>query len=867
MKRIGLILMLAWVAVCAYADAPNGSGAYYKRADGKKGAALKTALCGIIYDRTELTYKYLWTAYHRTDLRNDGKIWDMYSNATNYEPGGSAQGATFHGEGDSYNREHSFPKSWFGGEVMPMFTDLHHLYPVDGYINDRRSNFPYGETNGETYKSANNFSKLGTCTYSGYTGKVFEPADEYKGDLARTYFYMVTCYEEKLHDWVTNFGSSTEVDDVLDGNTYPGLTSWQLSMLMKWAKNDPVSDKEVARNNEVYAIQGNRNPFIDYPGLEEYIWGTKTDVAFSYDEQGSGETEVVEETVTFTPTTINGTKDGNTQEADQMTSGCVTIATTKGQFGRNTDYRVYKDATLTITTSEGSITNIVFEKNGSYDLTKLSADNYSNGTWTGSATIVRLTASEQVRMNSIAVTIAKEPSLLTPSTYSTTTTLAYGTPFTLVNGSHFTTDGTVTLHSSNQEVASVSGLTVTPVAVGTTTIHVSYAEGETYAAATSEFTLTVTAPQGQTQAPGNAPLTETWDRTNGTGGNDGSWNGSIATNTVYSDNDGWVYENVGGASKCLKVGTGSKKGIATTPAFGRDGTVVVTFKAAAWNSSSEQTTLVLYLTGDGTLDQSSVTLTKGAFTSYSVNVTGATSATTLSFAGKNASNSRFFLDDVIISSPPHAIEVTLNSSGYATFCSEYPLDFSDHATADYSAWTITGVRGTTISFAKVTGSVKGGTGLLLKGAAGATVTLNSTSSSTTADGNLLHGTLAPTFINANEYYGLSGKNFVKVNAGTVPAGKAILPASAIPTNVKAFTFAFNDLTTEVVKLNDNDDLNDNLNVNNNVNINDNSPVYDLSGRRLQSSIFRSPSDASRLKNLQSKKKGIYIINGKRVLVR
>jgi hypothetical protein len=96
---------------------------------------------------------------------------------------------------------------------------------------------------------------------------------------------MVTCYEEKLPDWYANCPDSRPT---LDGNTYPGLSEWQLRMLMKWAKNDPVSDKETNRNNAVYGIQQNRNPFIDYPGLEEYIWGDKKNVAFSYDNYATG---------------------------------------------------------------------------------------------------------------------------------------------------------------------------------------------------------------------------------------------------------------------------------------------------------------------------------------------------------------------------------------------------------------------------------------------------------------------------------------------------------------------------------------------------------------------------------------------------
>ena len=172
---------------------------------------------------------------------------------------------------------------------MPMYTDLYHMYPTDKIVNNKRANFPFGETANPNWKSANDFSKLGPCSVEGYTGTVFEPNDEYKGDFARTYFYMVTCYEEKLPDWYTAYPES---QPTLDGNTYPGLSEWQLKMLMKWAKNDPVSEKEINRNNAVYGIQQNRNPFIDYPGLEEYIWGDKQDVAFSYDNYGGGSASI-----------------------------------------------------------------------------------------------------------------------------------------------------------------------------------------------------------------------------------------------------------------------------------------------------------------------------------------------------------------------------------------------------------------------------------------------------------------------------------------------------------------------------------------------------------------------------------------------
>lgn len=270
------------ISLSAAAQGPNDSGTYYQAANGKCGAELKTALSQIIYDRTERTYKNLWEDFKTTDVRPDGKVWDMYSGITNFTFG-TDQAGNYKKEGDAYNREHSFPKSWFGAskkEIPPMYTDLFHLYPTDGYVNGMRSNYPFGETNGEDYKSQGGFSKLGACTWPGYTGKVFEPNDEYKGDFARTYFYMVTCYEEKLPDWYKN---NAESQPTLDGKTYPGLSAWQLEMLMKWAAQDPVSEKETNRNNAVYGIQNNRNPFIDYPGLEQYIWGDRMQEAFSYD--------------------------------------------------------------------------------------------------------------------------------------------------------------------------------------------------------------------------------------------------------------------------------------------------------------------------------------------------------------------------------------------------------------------------------------------------------------------------------------------------------------------------------------------------------------------------------------------------------
>ena len=279
--RLTITLWLAAFSLTLWAQGPNNSGTYYQAANGKRGSALKTALCGIIYNRSERSYGDLWTDFQTTDVREDGKVWDMYSGITNFTfVTDQDRGSGGNKEGQFYNREHSFPNSWFGGKVQPMYTDLHHMYPTDKLVNNKRGNNPFGETKGEMFTSAEGFSKLGVCTYPGYDGVVFEPNDEYKGDFARTYFYMVTCYEEKLPDWYANY---SDVKPTLDGTMYPGFSGWQLEMLMKWAAQDPVSEKEINRNNAVYDIQNNRNPFIDYPGLEQLIWGDMQDVDFQYD--------------------------------------------------------------------------------------------------------------------------------------------------------------------------------------------------------------------------------------------------------------------------------------------------------------------------------------------------------------------------------------------------------------------------------------------------------------------------------------------------------------------------------------------------------------------------------------------------------
>ncbi len=270
MKNLLLILAIWLVSLNLLAQAPAG---YYNNAEGKSGATLKTALFGIIKTHNERTYANLWTDMQSTDKKANGKVWDMYSDI----PGGTPayeytfvtqQCGNYSGEGGCYNREHSFPKSWFN-EATPMYTDLFHLYPTDGYVNGKRSNYIFGEVSSATWTSSNG-SMLGTADPStGLTGTVFEPIDAYKGDFARTYFYMATCYEDKIASWAS---IATEAQQILAGNSYPAYKAVYVQLLLTWAKNDPVSDKEIARNNAVYGIQNNRNPYIDHPEYAEAVW-------------------------------------------------------------------------------------------------------------------------------------------------------------------------------------------------------------------------------------------------------------------------------------------------------------------------------------------------------------------------------------------------------------------------------------------------------------------------------------------------------------------------------------------------------------------------------------------------------------------
>lgn len=240
---------------------------YYTNVDTSSGKNLINSLRRITSaGHSVVSYDGLWQAYRTTDKTSDGYVWDMYSNHK-YQFGVD-QAGNFSKEGDKYNREHSVPKSWFN-EDKPMYSDLFHVYPTDGWVNGLRSNYPFGEVDNPSKQPTGNGSKLGPSSFPGYSGTVFEPIDEYKGDFARTYFYMATRYNS---DGDNKFDHTSNGQAVFTAS-YPYLTTYATNLFVKWHLQDPVSEKEINRNDAVQQHQHNRNPYIDHPEYVNLIWG------------------------------------------------------------------------------------------------------------------------------------------------------------------------------------------------------------------------------------------------------------------------------------------------------------------------------------------------------------------------------------------------------------------------------------------------------------------------------------------------------------------------------------------------------------------------------------------------------------------
>ena len=274
MKNIYILFLLA-TPIC-FSQIPAG---YYNSATGV-GYTLKSQLKTIITTgHVDQGYGSLYTGYQSSDndsfYDNDNTVLDMYSedpsgmDPYNYNHNNRNCG-NYDSENDCYNREHIFPQGLFD-QNYPMRSDIHHVVPSDGYVNGRRSNYPFGEVSSPTWTSMNG-SKVGNNVFPGYTGIVFEPINEFKGDIARMLLYFAVRYEDNWND--SGWDAHTTENNPLNGTSAQFYESWYIQLLYQWHTNDPVNLRETTRNTAAYNYQGNANPFINHPEYVLEIWGS-----------------------------------------------------------------------------------------------------------------------------------------------------------------------------------------------------------------------------------------------------------------------------------------------------------------------------------------------------------------------------------------------------------------------------------------------------------------------------------------------------------------------------------------------------------------------------------------------------------------
>lgn len=260
-------IITAFAALLFTATQAQIPAGYYDGLRGKKGAALKNAIHEIIKEAKVLSYgsgtDHTWEGFYYTD-NDGGNVVDRYSNDVRQ----------FGRKGEAVvgmNIEHSFPKSWWGGTQNQAYKDLYNLMPCEQRINSSKSNYPMGKV--ETVKTDNDCTRIGTGS-QGYM--LWEPADKWKGDFARGYMYMATAYQD--FSW-----SGNEAKEILQNGDYPTLKQWAYTLYIQWARADRVDEQETDRNEAVSRIQENRNPYVDFPNLMEYVWGDSVDYAFDPD--------------------------------------------------------------------------------------------------------------------------------------------------------------------------------------------------------------------------------------------------------------------------------------------------------------------------------------------------------------------------------------------------------------------------------------------------------------------------------------------------------------------------------------------------------------------------------------------------------
>ncbi|MGC4039851.1 MAG: endonuclease [Flavobacterium sp.] len=287
MKKTITLLLLSFTFLGIAQDQPANTtlsansipAGYYNSATGT-GYVLKTQLFNIIKNHIDRTYSGLYTTFQTSDVKPNGKVWDVYSNCdftfgTVDNGGNQDNGTNPGGECVFFNREHTVPQSYFNSQT-PMYSDAHFVLPTDKVVNATRDDWPFGKVQNATYTSGNG-SKLGNNLNSGYsagyTSTVFEPVDEYKGDIARVLLYFATRYEDQVADFYTAAAATSKIKPMFDGSSNRVFSQTFLNILLTWNIQDPVSAKEIARNDAIYARQNNRNPYIDHNEYVAQIWG------------------------------------------------------------------------------------------------------------------------------------------------------------------------------------------------------------------------------------------------------------------------------------------------------------------------------------------------------------------------------------------------------------------------------------------------------------------------------------------------------------------------------------------------------------------------------------------------------------------
>lgn len=399
--------LLLTTGLVAWAQGPNNSGRYYKPANGKAGAELKTAMHLIIRNPKVVGYGGLKEAYRTTDVRPDGYLRDWYSNASQYEPGSNFSAGQKE-EGLGYNREHLLPQSWFGKKVDPMYSDITHVVPTDAKLNTQRNDNPLAEVTDDPKQvntSKNDYSRWGAPNKNlgapeGLT-KVFEPNDELKGDIARIYFYMMTCYEDTIASWP--WRESRTATYVFDeaGTPYEPLQPWVMTMFMRWSEQDPVDSMELARNEAVYRVQGNRNPYVDYPGLEDYVWGELREEPFVYGDDSEEEEEPFKSFVTialnsdFFGGEWTGVRPAAASSVVHGHQDGITVELALGNEGKNMylgkdHIRLYQKNLIEFSTTDGNIEEITFNvtKNDAGKVLMVDDEALDGYVWTGDTTEV-----------------------------------------------------------------------------------------------------------------------------------------------------------------------------------------------------------------------------------------------------------------------------------------------------------------------------------------------------------------------------------------------------------------------------------------------------------------------------------------------